>query len=55
VNRIVEPARVKTLTRMTEIAIGRVRRSEIRTSRRATPARAAAGRIASAMIAIGPR
>jgi hypothetical protein len=46
---------VKTLTRMTEIAIGRVRSSEIRTSRAATPAATAAGRIARAMIASGPR
>ena len=34
VNRTCVPARVKTLTRTTEIAIGRVSRSEIRTSRR---------------------
>jgi hypothetical protein len=46
---------VKTLTRTTEIAIGSVSRSEIRTSRPATPATKAAGRIARAMIASGPR
>jgi hypothetical protein len=52
--RTVDPARVKTLTRTTEIAIGSVSRSEIRTSRRATPATSAAGRIARTMIASGP-
>jgi hypothetical protein len=46
---------VKTLTRITEIAIGSVSRSEIRTSRPATPATTAAGRIARPMIASGPR
>jgi hypothetical protein len=50
----VDPARVKTLTRTTEIAIGRVSSSEIRTRRRATPATTAPGRIARAMIASGP-
>jgi hypothetical protein len=54
VNRTVVPARVKTLTRMTEIAIGSVSRKEIRISRRATPAIAAEGRIARKMIASGP-
>jgi hypothetical protein len=46
---------VNTLTRTTEIAIGSVRSSEIRNSRRATPAARADGMIASAMIASGPR
>ena len=55
VNRTWVPARVKTLTRTTEIAIGRVRSSEIRTSRPAIPAATAAGRTARAMIASGPR
>ena len=45
-NRTVVPARVKTLTRTTEIAIGSVSSSEIRTSRPATPATTAAGRTA---------
>jgi hypothetical protein len=45
---------VKTDTRTTEIAIGRVSRNEIRTSRPATPATTAAGRIVSRMIASGP-
>jgi hypothetical protein len=51
----VVPARVNTETRTTDIAIGRVSRNEIRTSRPATPATTAAGRIVSAMIASGPR
>ena len=55
VNRTVVPARVKTLTSTTEIAIGSVSSTEIRTSRPATPASAAAGRTARAMIASGPR
>jgi hypothetical protein len=55
VKRTVSPARVKTLTRTTEMAIGSVRRNEIRMSRPATPATAAVGRIARAMIASGPR
>jgi hypothetical protein len=46
---------VKTLTRTTEIAIGNVSRKEIRTSRPATPATTADGRIARPMIASGPR
>jgi hypothetical protein len=46
---------VKTLTRTTEIAIGSVSRKEILTSRPATPAIAAAGRIVRPMIASGPR
>jgi hypothetical protein len=49
------PARVKTLTRTTEIAIGSVSRSEIRTSRPARPASSAAGRMATPMMARGPR
>jgi hypothetical protein len=55
VNSTVVPARVKTLTRTTEIAIGRVSSREIRTSRPATPARTAAGRVARPTIASGPR
>jgi hypothetical protein len=55
VNRTVSPARVKTLTRTIEIAIGRVSRSEIRARRPATPATIAAGRIVRPMIASGPR
>jgi hypothetical protein len=54
VKSTVSPARVKTLTRTTEIAIGSVRNSEIRKSRRATPATIAAGRTARKMIASGP-
>jgi hypothetical protein len=46
---------VNTLTRTTEIAIGRVRRSEILISRPATPASEADGRMARPMIASGPR
>jgi len=45
---------VKTLTRITEIAIGSVSRNEIRIRRRATPAIAADGRTARKMIASGP-
>lgn len=55
VKRTVSPARVKTLTRTTEIAMGSVRRNEIRTRRPATPATTAAGRIVRPMIASGPR
>jgi len=54
-NSRVVPARVKTLTRTTEMAIGSVSSRETRTSRPATPATAAAGRMASAMMASGPR
>jgi hypothetical protein len=46
---------VNTLTSTTEIAIGSVRSSEILIRRPPTPAMNAAGRIARAMIAIGPR
>jgi hypothetical protein len=46
---------VKTLTRTTEIAIGRVSRNEIRTSRGRTPAIAAAGMTPRPMIRSGPR
>jgi hypothetical protein len=53
VNSTVVPARVKTLTSTTEIAIGSVSSAEIRTSRRATPATDAQART-SRMIAIGP-
>ena len=55
VKSTVVPARVNTLTSTTEIAIGSVRSSETRIRRRATPASAAAGRIARTMIARGPR
>jgi hypothetical protein len=54
VNRTVSPARVKTLTRTTEIAIGRVSSRETRSSLPRTPASPAAGRIARKMIASGP-
>ena len=53
VNRTVVPARVNTLTRTTDTAIGSVRRSETRTSRRKTRATAAQARTMT-MIAIGP-
>ena len=49
----VEPARVKTLTSTTEMAIGSVSNSEIRPNGSRTPARQASPSI-SAMIAIGP-
>jgi hypothetical protein len=49
----VVPARVKTETRTTEIAIGRVSRNETRTSRPTTPARVARTS-AAAMISSGP-
>jgi hypothetical protein len=55
VNRTVVPARVKTETRTTEIAIGSVSRNEIRARRPATPATTAAGKTVSRMIASGPR
>jgi hypothetical protein len=45
---------VNTLTKTTEIAMGRVSSSDTRTSRGATPATTADGRIAIAMIASGP-
>ena len=53
VNRTVVPARVKTETRTTEIAIGSVSRNEMRTSRPATPATSAPATVAT-MISSGP-
>ena len=49
----VVPARVKTLTRMTDTAIGRVSRNEARASRRSTPARHASTSMIATMT-IGP-